>query len=61
MYRVVTDIKDHQGGRVLEKGPWLRSLEEAEQWAGILFSLGYKAFVETMGKGVLTESNGIRG
>ncbi len=61
MYWVVTDIKDHQETRVLEKGPRLRSLDEAEPWAHILSALDYKAFVETMDKGILTESNGIRG
>ena len=57
MYRVVTDIKDHRGARILEKGPWLLSLDEARQWAGLLIAFGYKTFVEEMGRGVLTESN----
>lgn len=48
MHRVVTDIRDHRGNRILELGPWLVSPDDAENWAEILRSLGYKAYVERM-------------
>ena len=48
VHRVVTDIRDHRGNRLLETGPWLVSKEDAENWAEILRDLGYKAHVERM-------------
>lgn len=48
VYRVVTDIRDHRGHRILEAGPWLVSRDSAENWAEILRDLGYKAHVERM-------------
>jgi len=54
VYRVVTSIKDHRGGWILEKGPWLPSQNDAHQWAGILRNLGYKTHVETTSGEVLS-------
>ncbi len=48
MHRVVTDIRDYRGQRILEAGPWLASRDDAENWAEILQGLGYKAHVERM-------------
>lgn len=48
VHRVVTDIRDHRGNRLLETGPWLVSKEDAENWAEILRNMGYKAHVERM-------------
>jgi len=48
VHRVVTDIRDHRGKRILEAGPWLTSKDDAENWAEILRDLGYKVHVERM-------------
>lgn len=48
MHRVVTDVRDHRGNRKLDTGPWLKSSEEAENWAKVLRDLGYQAHVEGM-------------
>ncbi len=48
VHRVVTDTRDHRGNRLLEAGPWLVAREDAENWAEILRSVGYKAHVERM-------------
>ena len=48
MQRVVTDIRDHRGNRILEAGPWHVSPDVAENWAEILRGLGYIAHVERM-------------
>jgi hypothetical protein len=48
VHRVVTDIRDYRGHRILEAGPWLVSRADAENWAEILRNLGYKAHVERM-------------
>lgn len=48
MHRVVTDIRDYRGKRILEAGPWLVTENEADQWAANLRDLGYKAHVERM-------------
>lgn len=58
MYRVVTEGDCLQGVRNLDKGPWLRLKSEAEEWANILVSIGYKAYVEAKGDAVLTEIKG---
>ena len=49
VFRVVTDNRDHRGARILEKGPWLPSRQEADHWVGTLCNLGYKAYVEGHG------------
>lgn len=48
MHRVVTDIRDHRGQRILEAGPWLVSQSEADNWAAIFSDLGYKCHVERL-------------
>jgi len=48
VHRVVTDTRDHRGNRILEPGPWLVSKDDAEHWAEILRTMGYKAHVERM-------------
>jgi len=48
VHRVVTDIRDHRGQRILEAGPWHVSRDNAENWAKILRDLGYNAYVERM-------------
>jgi len=48
VHRVVTDIRDHRGQRILEPGPWLPFEEDAEHWAEILRNLGYKVYVQRM-------------
>lgn len=48
MHRVITDIRDHRGNRILELGPWHAKRESAEQWAQTLRQLGYKVTVEQM-------------
>lgn len=48
MHRVITDIRDHRGNRILELGPWHAKQESAEQWAETLRRLGYKVTVEQM-------------
>jgi len=47
VYRVVTDSRDHLRARILDKGPWLPSQKEADQWASLLQGLGYKVHVES--------------
>lgn len=56
MHRVVTDIRDHRGNRILEAGPWHVSPDTAENWAEILRSLGYKAHVERMNGSIIGHS-----
>jgi len=48
VHRVVTDSRDHRGNRILETGPWLVSKDDAEYWADILRTMGYKTHVERM-------------
>lgn len=48
MHRVITQIHDHRGRRVVEAGPWLPSEAEAEKWASILRRLGYVTRIEPM-------------
>ena len=48
MYRVVTDIRNHRGQRVLEPGPWHPKKEDAEHWIEVLQALGYKTHIERM-------------
>lgn len=48
MFRVITDVRDHRGKRILETGPWLKSKSEAEFWAGFLRSIGYHVRVEEL-------------
>lgn len=52
VYRVVTEIRDHRGKRIVEAGPWLTSKGDAENWAEILRDLGYKAHIERMNGGM---------
>jgi len=54
VYRVVTDIRNHRGNRLLEAGPWLIAKEDAESWAEILRNLGYKAHIERMNGAALS-------
>lgn len=60
MYRVVTSIKDHRGARIVEKGPWLQSQNDAHRWASILHDLGYQAHVETTLGEVQSGAQGFR-
>lgn len=53
VHRVVTDIRDHRGNRILELGPWHASQESAEFWADTLRGLGYKVTIERMDGGAL--------
>ena len=48
MYRVVTYIKDRNGNRILDPGPWLASHNEADYWADYLRMLGYRVSVEKL-------------
>ena len=48
MHRVVTDIRNHRGQRILEPGPWLATQSEADNWAELLQGLGYKTKVERL-------------
>ena len=52
MHRVVTDIRDYRGQRIIEAGPWHVSIDDAENWAEILRDLGYKAHIERMGSAI---------
>jgi hypothetical protein len=49
----VTDIRDHRGNRILERGPWHTKQESAEFWADTLRGLGYKVTIERMDGGAL--------
>jgi len=53
VHRVVTDIQDYRGRRIIEAGPWLTSKEDADSWAEILHAMGYVTRVERM-HGTLT-------
>ena len=48
MHRVVTDIRNHRGQRILEPGPWLATQSEADYWAELLREMGYKTKVERL-------------
>jgi hypothetical protein len=48
VHRVVTDIRDYRGKRILEAGPWHKTQSEADGWAEILRGLGYFVKVERM-------------
>ncbi len=48
MFRVVTDIRDYRGNRLLEAGPWHKAENIAEEWAEILRGLGYTVKIERM-------------
>lgn len=56
MHRVVTDIRDHRGNRILERGPWHIKQESAEFWADTLRGLGYKVTIERMDGGALSSA-----
>lgn len=48
MFRVVTEITKHPSLREFDRGPWLRSLDEAEFWARILVGKGYRVSIERL-------------
>lgn len=48
MHRVITDIRDYRGRRILEAGPWHKTQQEADGWAQLLRGQGYKVKVEHM-------------
>lgn len=55
MYRLVTFVNDHSGRRQQDRGPWLKSREEAEYWQALLRECGYSVRVEAM-SGPMPES-----
>ena len=57
MFRVITDIRDYRGNRLLEAGPWHKAENVAEEWAEILRGLGYRVKVERM-KGEVSGGGG---
>ncbi|SDI11786.1 hypothetical protein SAMN05660652_02879 [Propionivibrio dicarboxylicus] len=57
MYRLVTFVNDYSGRRQQERGPWLKSREEADYWQSQLRERGYVVRIESM-SGTLPDSGG---
>ena len=57
MYRLVTFVNDHSGRRQQDRGPWLKTRDEAEYWQTLLRGQGYAVRIETM-SGPLPEGGG---
>lgn len=59
MYRVVIKRFDRRDTRIVEKGPWHVSRDDAENWAEILRDCGYHTEVESQHmKGSAGEDDG---
>lgn len=56
MYRVVTKRFDHYDRRIIERGPWHVSRQDAESWASILKHLGYHVEVESQQPGAMMQA-----
>jgi hypothetical protein len=48
VHRVVIKRRDHRDSWITEYGPWLRSKDDAENWAMIFHGLGYIVQLENM-------------
>ena len=59
MFRVVIDVTRVAGQREFDRGPWLRSRDDAELWAQQLAEQGYRVYVEGLSaRGELTTGKG---